>query len=65
MDSPPNKSLGRNEFKFDGVPFGSLQSRGGADQGLAEDELFGHPIFQVSVGVCLVEPRQLPDEPFC
>lgn len=62
IDSPPNKSLGRYEFKFDGVPLGSLQSRV-ADHGLTE--FVGQFVFHVSVEVGLLEPLQLPEEAFC
>lgn len=63
IDSPPNKSLGRNELRLDGVLLGSLQSREVDHR--VEDGLFVQPVFHGSVEACLPEPLQFPDDPFC
>lgn len=64
IDSPPRRSLGKNEFKLHGVPLGSLQSRG-FDHKAAEDVSLDQPLFQESVDVGFAEPLQVPEELFC
>lgn len=67
IDSPPSKSLGRKEFRLDGVPLaGSAVSSAGVAHRLAVVALLGQPVLQVSApAACLLEPLHAPDEPLC
>ena len=64
IDSPPRRSPGRNEFKLEGVVLDWSPVSNGVEPHRLADDAFGHPVLQVSLAAtCLVDPRQVPEEP--
>lgn len=68
IDSPPNRSPGRKEFRLDGVALDWSPESSGVEPHKLVEEVFGQPVLHVLSAAdtcCLPLPRHVPEEADC